>query len=234
MVEQFDLWVTDRCAREDLGIREWPDPEGVNGVADDTVRKFRERRRVDAEPRSSYINNLTAELGRPCYELKDERFRGATWLDRDRGVVFLLAVAFHTSGTRDDSYNRFLSLARAGRILPTTEDYAAIDAFLATRWMRELRDTVGPGLRTAAMAEPGMPFSRDIGACEVTLVIDRQGGGWYAQLRLDRIDHRPPVSDELALAVAARVLGSAAVVDRSSTWYGEVVPWPTKVFEALL
>ena len=117
-----DLWVTDRCARDDLGLDEWPDPEGVAGVQHEVVRKFRERRRVDPEPRTLYINDLSDVLGRPCFELKDERFRGASWFDRPNDVVYLIGAGYHASGDRRDVYDR---LARISDLLDSFRDELA-------------------------------------------------------------------------------------------------------------
>jgi len=222
--------VTDRCAREDLGLDSWPDPEGVNGVSHDAVRKFRDRRRSDPEPSNAYINDIKTK---PCFRLKDGRLRGCSWFDKDKGVVYLLAVAYREASSRDDAYEDFLALERSGRLFPTREDEEELMVWRAGRWLRQLRDKVGPDLRAKAEGQPGTPFSRDIGHCDCVLVADTYEGGWLYQLRIERHEHAEPLGDRQAAEIAAAVLGNVDVLEESGMWYGRGVPWDCRAFAAL-
>lgn len=227
-----DLWVTERCARDDLGLDTWPDPEGVYGVDHTTVQKFRERLREEPEA-GQFNNDLSRALGRPCFELKDDRLRGLTWFDADNEVVFLLFVGFHESGSRDDVYQRVLQVHRSKGVLPTDEDRAELQQWRAGRYLRELRDVAGPELLKATVAEPGVPCSRDIGQCDVVLVLEPyEREIWFAQLMLDSSDGRGPIGLPQAAEIATRLLGPGAQISEGSSWYGVGIAWNQHVFYA--
>jgi hypothetical protein len=112
------LSVTERCSREDLGIgADWHDALGSNPVLDAFVQ-----RRSQLPEGQERIANLVGEIAAPVFSLHVGRDRAATWYDEEEEVVWLLAVA------SEHDYDHFRRLATADRLLPTVDDYEALDA----------------------------------------------------------------------------------------------------------
>ena len=118
-----ELRVTDRCLREDLSrSREatFEELAGRHGI----VRAFsRERSGATAG-----VDTLGPRGGRrPLTVLRHTNdWRGVTWFDKETGVVWLCACAWHRSGQPDDAFPIFETLRDKDRIWPTEEDYEAL------------------------------------------------------------------------------------------------------------
>ncbi len=154
---EWALWVTDRCAREDLRLGSWPGPDGVYGEDDEIVQRFRERRSQQPDG----PEHIQQVRGRHCTSLHAARCRGCTWYDQQEGLVWLLAVGWHEEGHHDDAYNYFEQLERRGELYPSNRDRRAFRIWLAERWLRQLRDTDGPELIAEAVACPESVVGRD-------------------------------------------------------------------------
>ena len=57
------------------------------------------------------------------YRVRHSRTRGAVWLDREAGILWLLAAETREEDSNDDAYEYFQYLHEAGRLLPTEDDY---------------------------------------------------------------------------------------------------------------
>ena len=95
------------------------------------------------------------------YRLRRGRHRGAVWPDGERAVLWLLAHGVRREGSRDDPYERFARLHRAGRLLPTDDDAARISLECASRLFREMQREI-PELVAAARARPGGALAAEV------------------------------------------------------------------------
>ncbi|HEV8574385.1 MAG TPA: hypothetical protein VGR43_06710 [Dehalococcoidia bacterium] len=221
MVE-YDLWVTNRCARDDLGIEEWPGEDGVFGARQHAaVGAFFERRRQQPEA-GEHIVCLRDER---CYELHLGRDRGATWYDREANAVFLLAVGWHENGSRADFYNTVCEHERRERLYPTEDDYAELERWRLRRDMTRLRHEIGPMLFDQADAEPNIDFSVDLGRCVAGIRCIAEGS--------ERIGYRLVILSNRSLDVAAadRIAQALGQGRRIAFAIVTMPEWGTYVFE---
>jgi len=117
----YALRVTARCLTEDLGFSDDDLDRPVEQFAEANaiVSAFLERR-GQLPTDQDRIRGLRASI--VAYSLHAGAYRGLTWHDERNGVVWLLAVRFHRSGHRDDSYPYFRALHRED-LLPSRDDY---------------------------------------------------------------------------------------------------------------
>jgi hypothetical protein len=78
----------------------------------------------------------------PVFRIKHGRYRGASWVDEDAAIFWLLAFEERKEGSRADAYEHFLRLYRDGRLLPTDDDRARDRLETATRFLRAIREQV--------------------------------------------------------------------------------------------
>lgn len=77
------------------------------------------------------------------YRVSHGRWRGASWVDEEHQLFWLLAAEQREEGSHDDAYVHFESLHQANKLLPTRDDY--------------LRDRVEDGTRTLAAISSELP-----------------------------------------------------------------------------
>jgi hypothetical protein len=116
----IELRLTARCCRQDLNVE--PAEADIRQLAESTliVRKFIELRSVlPDEAQETFASTSRSDI----YTLHAGQMRGATWCDREYGVVWLLGFGLHREGHRSDAYNVLAELDRRGQLLPSAEDY---------------------------------------------------------------------------------------------------------------
>jgi hypothetical protein len=146
------LRVTRRCLVEDLGFPAESLDLPIDDLAraDKVIAAFLERRSGGVpgqEPIQSLLPGIVA------FSLHVGRYRGATWEHRQAGIVWLVAVGYHTEGHADDAYERFAGLRDAGRLLPDREDMLAFVRSQAPTLARSLLEDA-PGLVDVARQQP--------------------------------------------------------------------------------
>lgn len=135
--------VTERCADdlEELPIE----------VSDTLLNKLAERQE---NPESGETIGCLKE--RTCYSLHAGRYRGATWYDRYRGVLWLLAAGVHRGDSPNDFYRVVERLETTRLLYPTERDYRRFDEREALQLRRqevlELR-----ALRELVLLDPDGP-----------------------------------------------------------------------------
>lgn len=119
-----------RRALEDLGLaieQYAARPATEYMEVHDVVRVFVERRRQ--KPIGQEWTNLPVTAA-PAYNLHFGRHRALTWHDEDSGVVWLLGVGWHESGSLDDAYEVLKGRDRAGTLMPDEQDYLDLEMSL--------------------------------------------------------------------------------------------------------
>ena len=96
--------------------------------AHDVVRVFVERR--SQEPKGQEWTNLPVTSA-PAYNLHHGRYRGLTWHDEDSDIVWLLGVGWHEADSRDDAYEVLKARDQAGTLMPSEQDYLALEMSFA-------------------------------------------------------------------------------------------------------
>lgn len=168
--EAFIPRVTRRCLVDDLGFDKLDVDLSIDELAErsDVIVAFRDRRAevgsVGQEPIRLLRPGLTA------FSLHVGRNRGATWLHREAGIIWLLAVGYHREGAADDAYQYFSGLQVAGNLLPVREDILAYVRSQAPTLARSLLEDVPP-LLDAVRSHPGEIQSALIGGQVAVRVI---------------------------------------------------------------
>lgn len=202
------LRVTRRCLEDDLGLP--------------TDRLQRDARHYCAEHealRTFVVKRETAPgTGEPIVDvgktgsvlsLHVGQGRAATIWDPEADVCWLLAwSATHATGERRDAYQHFMRLDRRGELMPTAEDYEAIDADAVAYIVDGLLDACSD-LYKEARANPGIEMSETFenrGALIlVDLIVveqDEMEEGWLAVT----YPRDTPLTPEVALDLCARIL----------------------------
>ncbi len=176
------LWITRRCAIDDLGIAdddwpprvcEWPDHPGVT--------KFRQWR--SEEPEGGFrILGLT----RLAYQIRRSHQAGASWYDRAANIVFLLAW------TDIDLLTEHLQDLDRGNLFPDKTDYDDRLLFRGACLLEDLRDRVGPQLFSEAENSPGTAIEeglvnedRHLGVVRLEARLDEPAQRWTYILQVD-------------------------------------------------
>lgn len=134
--------VTSRCDRD---LERLP-----RDIADDIVSRFVQGRSLVPDE-GERIRDLA---DRPCYSLHAGRYRAATWYDRARDVVWLLAAGVHRDDSPEDFYQEAARLERSGQLYPTQADQARVESVRrAERLKGEAADL--RRLREQALHTPG-------------------------------------------------------------------------------
>ena len=149
---------TLRCLSEDLGLRV-PALDADLGELDhpwmDELRRM--------APTAPLGQKRVLSIDRPLiYRLHSSFQRAATWLDEERGVVWLCAVHRRDEGSEDDAYAWFARLHAAGELLPSDDDRLRDRAEAVIRLQRgltaELLQLVGD-----ALTRKGVELRADLG-----------------------------------------------------------------------
>ena len=163
MAEPVEPWGTSRCLRDDLGFAEGserrPTAELVEEDGTGLLAKLIERAAAGGEGQEP-IQVLRPEI--PAFSLHSGRNRGATWLHRAAGVVWLLAAGYHREGARDDAYDYFAQLKAAHTILPTTDDLETLERSRDRTLARAIAEEIPP-LVDAVRASPGDVLEHALG-----------------------------------------------------------------------
>ena len=96
--------------------------------------------------------------------------RGATWHDAVERVVWLCAYGLHRSGEDDDAFPYFHDLIRAGTLLPTEDDYAALFDDRGRRFADTLYEDA-QHLLARARSTPGVEQIGVLGGEQTTAVV---------------------------------------------------------------
>jgi hypothetical protein len=202
----IELRLTARCCRQDVGIE--PAEADIRQLAEGSmmIRKFIELRSVlPDDAQESFASSSRSDI----YTLHAGQLRGATWCDREYGVVWLLGFGTHREGHRSDAYNVLAELDKRGQLLPTAEDY---EMMMREREARQLPTMVAEmrSLLKRARATPEKVHSvlLSVGV-RVSLYVIREGDETNGL-------------EEFHLAVSARHLedGWLAII-RTAIWPSE-------------
>lgn len=116
---EWELRVTERCLRDDLGLD--PGAEFESFLDIEIIRAFTDKR-SDRTEDTREVSPLTC--GRPVWVLaRGHDHRGGTWFDEQERVLWLLAYRRHRSGQPDDFFPYCKDLDARGLLLPTESDY---------------------------------------------------------------------------------------------------------------
>lgn len=163
---------TLRCLTEDLGLR-LPALNVDLGELDDPW--LDELRRIAATSPLGQKRILC--IDQPLiYRLRDSTHRGATWVDEERGVVWLCAVHRREEGSADDAYAWFAKLHADSELIPSDDDRLRDRAEAVVRLQRGLTAQLLQ-LVDDALARKGTELRVDLGEylpCRV-LAIDSGG-----------------------------------------------------------
>ena len=131
--EEYELRVTARCLREDLGERYPERVEMESAQRYEIVRAFCSKRR-ESPTGTGTVGPAAGE--RTLHALRQGHdHRGATWFDREERVVWLCAYGTHRSGEADDAFQHFAALRQNGLIYPEREDYERLNDERAERFV---------------------------------------------------------------------------------------------------
>jgi hypothetical protein len=116
-------------------------------------------------------------IARPIvYRMRVSTGRGVTWVDEERGVVWLCAVHRRADGSDDDAYVWFAKLHSGDRLLPREDDHLRDRAESALRLFRILADRL-QRLLNSAMVRVGVEQTADLGNYLPCRVLVRSSGG---------------------------------------------------------
>jgi hypothetical protein len=162
------------------------------------------------------------------YRIRVSDFRGATWADAERVVVWLCAGRRREEGSAGDAFKWFAQLHAAGRLLPDADDLLRDRAEAATRLQRGLRAAI-IRLFEAAVADPGTEHRLDLGGWIPARVLVFQESGlqemWCAvALRgTDGSFVQPQLRDLLFATLETHV--APAVFEVRSDWPTGQLDW---------
>ena len=136
---------TIRCLTEDLGL---PLPSEDIDLGETDNPLMAETRRV--APRSPEGQKRILAIGdRLVYRVQFSDRRGATWVDEENQIVWLLGAGGRHEGSPEDAYVNFEELHRAGRLMPAPEDYLRDRVEGAARILNRLAGEANEFLREA-------------------------------------------------------------------------------------
>jgi hypothetical protein len=202
LCEHYELRITRRCARADLG----EDPEvGFRAlVKHDIVRAFVNKRTTKPND-TKRVSPLAGN--QDVYRLAiGHRHRGATWHDVENRVVWLLAYAQHEFEYDGDAFPYFKALHQDDQLLPSIADYAALFAERAQRFALLAPEDAARLLETAR-AKPGVEHRGVIGGelgCGVAVEVADTLEEAYVAVK------SCPSTKELAVVMAAFFPDAAA------------------------
>lgn len=162
------------------------------------------------------------------YRVRVSDYRGATWVDEERDIVWLCAARTREEGSDEDAYRYFGHLHERGNLLPTDNDYLRNRAEGAIRLQRGLTAEL-LGLVDQAMATPGTEYRQDLGESLPCRVLVLEGGGvheiWCAlgTRAIDGSGVKPQLRDLLFAALEGHV--APALFEPRSDWPTGPVNW---------
>jgi hypothetical protein len=162
-----ELRITGRCLREDLvdaSDASFDELAKRHGI----IKAFRRERRnatagVDTLGPGGGVRTLTV-----LRHTND--WRGVTWFDQEKGVVWLCACGWHRSGQPGDAFPHFTTLRQNSGIWPSDDDYEALEADRGEQFAAFVV-TEAPRFLAAARAAPETEIVMVIGREPVAIVV---------------------------------------------------------------
>ncbi len=163
---------TLRCLTEDLGVSIPPLEVDLGGLANPWLDELRR-----IAPTSPSGQKRILSIGRPMvYRLRASSNRAATWVDEDRGIVWLCAAHRREEGSGDDAYAWFARLHTAGQLLPSDDDRLRDRAEAIIRLQRGLTSEL-LHLADEALIREGTELRSDLGRYLPCRVLALGGSG---------------------------------------------------------
>lgn len=197
LCEEWELRLTRRCLEEDLGRS--PDTNFGDLLGVEIIKAFIARRR-ERHDNTREVAPLTS--GKTVWRLsRGHDHRGATWYDPDDKVVWLLAYGLHRSGEPEDAFPYFKQLDLEGRLLPTLDDYAALEKDRGRRFVEQVMRVV-PRLMEQAKEQPEAEQSTSIGgSAQIGVAMDVVETLEEVYLRVSPLNLRPAWLEIILAAV---------------------------------
>lgn len=211
--------VTLRCLSDDLDIP-LPSSDIDLGQLDHPLVEEC-RRLAELAPRGQ---KRILSIDHPLvYRVSYGRWRGASWVDEDHKLFWLLAAELREEGSLDDAYVHFESLHDANKLLPTRDDYLRDRVEDGARVLAAIKVEL-PGAITAAREQQGTDHTvLLLGQVEVIIQVRHDEGIEMVWMAVSARDPEGNVVNvrlrDLIFAVAERILG-----DAEWEWTGE---WPS-------
>jgi len=162
------------------------------------------------------------------YRIRHSDQRGATWLDEDHGILWLLAVEKREAGSDDDAYEYFATLHRSGRLLPTKDDYLRDRVETADRMRRTVRSDLESVLMETRRS-PGLAFEASLASMVPIRILTRRGGGleeiWVAVATRDPDGRGVPPRLRDYIFATLEDLTRPAEWDWRSDWPTDTLHW---------
>jgi hypothetical protein len=141
-----DVRVTIRCVVEDLGLELPLIDQPIASIEDPMMD---EARRV--APDSPTGQKRILAIRHPLvYRVRISRRRGATWLDEEQDILWLLAVEDREEDSDDDAFAYFARLHESGRLMPSDDDRIRIAFEEGAQLLGRIRAELGPLLARCA------------------------------------------------------------------------------------
>lgn len=184
---------TIRCLIEDLGMDLPPEEIDLGRVDHPLIAET-----ARLAPGSPQGQKRILAIDEPLvFRLRQGAWRGATWFDEQRQIVWLVAAHTREEGSRDDAYAYFATLHRNGRLLPDDDDHLRDRVESASRVLTAIEDEGAALLRNARAASGHERSALIVGRVEIRIFVDRSSD-----------------MEEIWLAVSTRDIDGAGVPTR--------------------
>jgi hypothetical protein len=167
----YDIRVTERCLREDLGVDPARPLEAASKV--EIIKAVCHKHELD--PSSPGTVGPAAGKRTLGVLRQGEDHRGAVWYESDDSVLWLCAYSIHRSGDPDDAFPYFDELRAGGRIYPTAADRENLNRDRAKRLVDDI-PAEARRLRAAATELAGSAAIGRLGAVRVRVVVIEADG----------------------------------------------------------
>lgn len=215
---------TIRCLVNDLHIS-LPDLDIDLGTIDDPM--LEELRRV--APTSPLGQKRILSIGdRMVYRIRHSELRGATWVQEENDIVWLLAVERREEDSSDDAYEYFQGLHENGGLFPTNDDRVRDRAEVVGRFVDRVREEA-PGLLENARREPGVDHTFLLGEqIQIRMFVSRDSSieeVWMAVPQFDVARAVVPANlRDVIFVLFEEALGEAAWEYRAD-WPSGALEW---------
>lgn len=211
--------ITIRCLTEDLGEQLPPADVDLGNHDHPLMDKLRRLAPTSPEGQKRILAIKTPMV----YRVRHSDWRGATWVDREHGVVWLLGAARRRQGSSDDAFDHFEGLWKTGKLLPTEDDLARDQLEEAVRFINSIANEA-PELVEEAWRNPGQEVGARLGGrLDVLVFSDRSGGIEELWVAVSRRDAAGGFIEDRSMHIVFEVFGQAA---GSDDWE-ERPDWPT-------
>lgn len=211
--------LTIRCLTEDLG-EQLPPTEADLGSLDHALME-EVRRLAPSSPESQ--KRILAIKTPMVYRVRHSNWRGATWVDEEHGVVWLLGAAMRREDSADDAFEYFEDLWKTGRLLPTEDDLVRDRLEETVRFINAVAEEV-PGWIEEAWRNPREEVeARLAGRIDVLLYSDQSGGVEELWVAVSKRDATGGFVNDRTMHVIFELFGQAV---GSENWEGRA-DWPT-------